>query len=135
MKIGDALGFLVGIEVDFFESQKGDIANIYVEIDLSKGFYSELEIISDLGRWKQKVIRLGKALSGKCLLRNQIVNNSSLAVSLGALNIPPQNSEPLVSPESQKRTLDWDTALDPQAGALVHALSKPLRQSLCNASS
>lgn len=57
MKIGDALGSLVGIEADFMKGLKGDIANIYVEIDLKKGFYSELEIISELGRWNQKVLR------------------------------------------------------------------------------
>lgn len=33
LKIGDALGFLVGIEAYFFKEQNGDVANIYVEID------------------------------------------------------------------------------------------------------
>lgn len=97
LKIGDALGFLVGIEADFLKGLKGDIAKIYVETDLSKGFYSELEIISELGRWKQKVIRLGNGVPSKCLLRNQIVNNSSLVTSLGALNLPLQQSELIIT--------------------------------------
>ncbi|GLJ34303.1 hypothetical protein SUGI_0689410 [Cryptomeria japonica] len=90
LKIGDSLGFLAGIEADFFKGQNGDVANMYVEIDLSKGFYSELEIISELGRWKQKVSRFGKGVPGKCILRNQIVNNSSLATSIGFINLPLQ---------------------------------------------
>lgn len=68
VKIGDALGTLVGIEEDFLKGLKGDVANIYVEIDLHKGFYNFLEIISEMERWKQKVQRLGNHIPGKCIL-------------------------------------------------------------------
>lgn len=70
LKIGDALGFLVGIEEDFLNGKKGDVANVYVEIDLERGFYGELEIESEVGRWKQKVIRLTDGVPSKCILRN-----------------------------------------------------------------
>lgn len=42
LKIGDALGSLISIEEDFLNGLKGDMANIYVGIDLKLGFYSEL---------------------------------------------------------------------------------------------
>lgn len=90
VKIGDALGTLVGIEEDFLKGLKGDVANIYVEIDLQKGFYSVLEIISDMGRWKQRVQRLGKQIPGKCILWNQLIKNSSIAASTGAIHLTHQ---------------------------------------------
>lgn len=72
------MGCLVGIEVDFLNGKLGDVENIYVEIDLDFGFYGELEIISEVGRWKQKDTKLRNRFHGKCHLRDQITARGSL---------------------------------------------------------
>lgn len=81
------------------------------------------------------MIRLGKVVPGKCLLRNQIVNNSSLAASFGVINIPLQHSKQFASSTPQKRTLERDAALELDVVIPAQALSKPLCQSFGNVSS
>lgn len=78
IRIRDALGTFLGIEEDFLNGQAGDVANLLVEVDSKSGIYKELEILSEFGRWKQRVEILKIRNLGQCVLRENMKTSYSL---------------------------------------------------------
>lgn len=104
-----------------------------IEIDLDFGLYGELEIVSEVGRWQQKVKRLTERIPSKCLLREQIVSGTSLRGSIGPLPHPivPSPPQPSVfGPKEALKVHRIQTANEPLATSSSDPPASPHRADL-----
>ncbi|GLJ43817.1 hypothetical protein SUGI_0912280 [Cryptomeria japonica] len=80
IRIGDALGASLGVEEEFLNDLTGDIANLLVEVDANMGIYQNIEIISELGKWIQRIEILQDGIIGKYLLRENMKEGCSTQI-------------------------------------------------------